>query len=168
MVQFLFEFSCLWDVYTNWNSRHNSSSLGGTALCPWVLVQPRKTHPDITEKMLTWTLRIKQTKWEPSGSVLDSRPRVRASPASLCCGLWARHIYPSLVLFQPRKTCPCFTERLLMGRKESNQTNKQKSHWFLSKYRTMLHLTSLHAPISITMTMNLSVFIFCHTPSPTF
>ena len=34
--------------------------------------------------------------------------------------LWL--IYPSLVLVQPRKTCTCLTERLLMGRKESNQT----------------------------------------------
>ena len=33
-------------------------------------------------------------------------PRVRASPASLRCGPWARHIYPSLVLVQPRKTRP--------------------------------------------------------------
>ena len=46
------------------------------------------------------------------------------SLASLCCGPWARHIYPSLVLVQPRKTPPCLTERLLMGHKESNQTNK--------------------------------------------
>ena len=52
-------------------------------------------------------------------------PRDRASQASLPCGPWARHIYPSLVLLQPRKTRPCLTERLLMGRKESNQTNKQ-------------------------------------------
>ena len=34
-------------------------------------------------------------------------------------------IYPSLVLGKPRKTRPCITERLLMGRRESNQTNKQ-------------------------------------------
>ena len=34
-------------------------------------------------------------------------------------------MYPSLVLVQPRKTRPCLTERLLMGRKESNQTIKQ-------------------------------------------
>ena len=34
----------------------------------------------------------------------------------------ARHINPSLVLVQPRKTRPYITERLLMGRKESNQT----------------------------------------------
>ena len=33
----------------------------------------------------------------------------------------ARHINPSLVLVQPRKTHPYITERLLMGRKESNQ-----------------------------------------------
>ena len=49
------------------------------------------------------------------------------SPASLRCGPWARHIYPSLVLVQPRKTRPYITERLLMGRKESNQTNKKQT-----------------------------------------
>ena len=59
---------------------------------------------------------------------LDWRPRGRgfvASPASLSCGPLARHINPSLVLVQPRKTRPCLTERLLMGRKGSNQTNSQ-------------------------------------------
>ena len=59
-------------------------------------------------------LRIKIT-WERSGSVVECltrerEPQVRASPASLGCGPWARL---------------CFTEKLLMGRKESNQTNKQ-------------------------------------------
>ena len=44
-----------------------------------------------------------------------------SSLASLRCGPWARHINPSLVLVQPRKTLPFITERLLMGRKESNQ-----------------------------------------------
>ena len=34
------------------------------------------------------------------------------------------NINPSLVRVQPRKTHPFITERLLMGRKESNQTNK--------------------------------------------
>ena len=53
--------------------------------------------------------------------------RVRASPAWPHCGPWARHIYPSLVLVQPRKTRPCLTETILMERKESNQTNKQNS-----------------------------------------
>ena len=37
---------------------------------------------------------------------------------------WARHTNPSLVMVQPRKTRPYLTEILLMGRKESNQTNK--------------------------------------------
>ena len=34
-------------------------------------------------------------------------------------------IHPLLSEVQPRKTRPCLTERLLMGRKESNQTNKR-------------------------------------------
>ena len=37
----------------------------------------------------------------------------------------SKNINPSLVLVQPRKTSPFITERLLMGRKESNQTNKK-------------------------------------------
>ena len=36
-------------------------------------------------------------------------------------------IYPSLVLVQPRKTRPCLTEWLLMGRKDSCQTNRQNN-----------------------------------------
>ena len=43
------------------------------------------------------------------------------------------HIYPSLVLVQPKKTRPCLTEILLLGRKESNQTNKQNKYNFHSK-----------------------------------
>ena len=66
---------------------------------------------------------------EGSGSVVESLTwdggaRVRASPSSLRCCPWARHIYPSLVLVQSSRTRPCLTEGLLMGRKESNQTNK--------------------------------------------
>ena len=33
--------------------------------------------------------------------------------------------YPSLLLVQPRKTCPCLTERLLIGHKESNKKKKK-------------------------------------------
>ena len=44
-----------------------------------------------------------------------------SSPASLCCVL-SKNNNPSLVLVQPRKTRPYITERLLMGRQESNQT----------------------------------------------
>ena len=35
------------------------------------------------------------------------------------------HKKSNLVLIQPRKTCPYITERLLMGRKESNQTKNK-------------------------------------------
>ena len=52
-----------------------------------------------------------------SGRVLDSRPGVSLATVS-------KNINPSLVLVQPRKTRPFITERLLMGRKGSNQTNK--------------------------------------------
>ena len=38
--------------------------------------------------------------------------------------------YPSLVLVQSRKTCPCLTERLLMGRKE-NQIKQTKNNWLI-------------------------------------
>ena len=44
--------------------------------------------------------------------------------------LWL--IYLSLVLVQPRKTPPCLTERLLMGRKESNQ------NLFVYRYKIVL------------------------------
>ena len=37
---------------------------------------------------------------------------------------WTRHVNPSLVLVQPRKTHPYINERLLIGPKEPNQTNK--------------------------------------------
>ena len=52
--------------------------------------------------------------------VLDSRPKARGlEPHRSHCV-----VSLSLVLVQPRKTCPDITERLLTGRKESNQTNK--------------------------------------------
>ena len=64
---------------------------------------------------------------EHSGRVPDLRPRGRGfEPLRRHCIVSLRkNIDPSLVLVQPRKTCPFISERLLMGRKESNQTNKQ-------------------------------------------
>ena len=41
-----------------------------------------------------------------------------------CVVSLSKYINPSLVLVQPRKTHPFITERMLMGRKESVQTNK--------------------------------------------
>ena len=61
-----------------------------------------------------------------SGRVLDSRPRGRGFEPRWrhCVVSLSKTINPSLVLVQPKNTCPFITERLLMGRKESNQTNK--------------------------------------------
>ena len=61
-----------------------------------------------------------------SGRVLDSRPKGRGFEPQRrhCVVSLSKNINPSLVLVQPRKTRPFITERLLMGRKESNQTNK--------------------------------------------
>ena len=62
-----------------------------------------------------------------SGIVLDLRLKGRGFEPHRrhCVVSLSKNINPSLVLVQPRKTCPFITERLLMGRKESNQTNKQ-------------------------------------------
>ena len=61
-----------------------------------------------------------------SGRVLDSRPKGRRFEPHWrhCLVSLSKNINPSLVLVQPRETRPFITERLLMGRKESNQTNK--------------------------------------------
>ena len=63
-----------------------------------------------------------------SGRVLDSRPKGHGFEPHRrhCVVSLSKSINPSLVLVQPRKTRPSITERLLMGRKESNQTNKQQ------------------------------------------
>ena len=67
---------------------------------------------------------------ERSGSVVECLTQDRRAAGSSLTGviaLWSlskTHL-SNLVLFQPRKACPYITERLLMGHKESNQTNKQ-------------------------------------------
>ena len=62
-----------------------------------------------------------------SGRVLDLRPKGRGFEPHRrhCVVSLSKNINPSLVLVQPRKTSPFITERLLMGRKESNQTKTQ-------------------------------------------
>ena len=61
-----------------------------------------------------------------SGRVLDSRPKGRGFEPHRhhCVVSLSKNINPGLELVQPRKTRPFITERLLMGRKESKQTNK--------------------------------------------
>ena len=69
---------------------------------------------------------------EHSGSMVECLTRDREAAGSSLTGvtaLWSlsKTIYPSLVLVQPRKNRLCLTERLLMGRTESNQI-KSKNH----------------------------------------
>ena len=65
-------------------------------------------------------LNIKGAQWL-SSRVLDSRPKGHGfEPHRRHCVVVLEQD-SSLVLVQPRKTCPFITERLLMGRKESNQ-----------------------------------------------
>ena len=65
---------------------------------------------------------------ELSGRVLDLRLRGRGFEPHRrhCIVSLSKNINPSLVLVQPRKTRPFITERLLMERKESNQTKQTK------------------------------------------
>ena len=60
---------------------------------------------------------------------IDSRPKGRGFEPHRrhCVVSLSKNINPSLVLVQPRKTRPYITERLLMGRKESNQTKQISS-----------------------------------------
>ena len=64
-----------------------------------------------------------------SGRVLDLRPKGRGFEPHRCHCIvsLSKNINPCLVLVQPRKTCPYITERLLVGRKESNQTKQSLS-----------------------------------------
>ena len=78
-------------------------------------------------------------KWERRSAVVECLTRdLRAAGFSvtgvtaLCP--WARHINPCLVMVKPRKTRSDETERL--GRKESNQTNKQFNNYALTLTRS--------------------------------
>ena len=65
------------------------------------------------------------------GRVFDSRPKgCRFEPHRRHCIVVLEQdtLYPSLALVQPRKIRSYITERLFMGRKESNQTNKNLPH----------------------------------------
>ena len=69
-----------------------------------------------------------------SGRVLDTRPKGRRFEPHRrhCVVSLSKNINPSLVLVQHRKTRPFITESLLMGCKESNQTNKQNHDYNFS------------------------------------
>ena len=60
----------------------------------------------------------------------------------------SKNIYPSLVLVQPRKTSPFLNERLLMGRKESNQTKLNcRDRYFKFETACNRSVVDGHAPV---------------------
>ena len=73
--------------------------------------------------------------WRP----YDSRVIKRRQYFVHHCVSLSMNINPSLVLVQTRKTRPYITERLLMVRKELNQTKKQKQY-FVSKYGSSIYI----------------------------
>ena len=77
-----------------------------------------------------------------SGRVIDSRPRGPGfeSHRRHCVVSLSKNINPSLVLVQPRKTRPFITERLLMGRKQSNQKEKLVKAVYLKKTNIHIHI----------------------------
>ena len=74
---------------------------------------------------------MKGAQWL-SGRVLDLRLKGRGFEPHRrhCVVSLSKNINPSLVLVQPRKTRPFITERLLMGRKVSNQIKRNKMPLF--------------------------------------
>ena len=67
---------------------------------------------------------------ERSGIVCLTRYRGAAgSSLTGVTALWSLSKTHLSHMIQPRKTRPYISERLLMGRKESNQTNKESSIW---------------------------------------
>ena len=81
----------------------------------------------------------KEAQWL-SGRVLDSRLRgCGFEPHQRHCAMsMSKNINPRLILVQPRKTRPYITERLLMGCKELNQTNKQTTVQSFMEINTFL------------------------------
>ena len=88
------------------------------------------TMPYVTDSYMYWSklfsyyMYIWQGAQWLSGRMLDSRLRGCGceSHQRHCVVSLSKNIYPSLVLVQPVKIHPYITDRLLMGRKESNQT----------------------------------------------
>ena len=94
-------------------------------LCDYSCLAP-STMNNYIDKLLCWYIHVKimGAQWL-SGRGLDSIPRCRGfePQRSNCVVSLSKNINPSLILVQPRKTRPFITERLLMGRKELDQTN---------------------------------------------
>ena len=101
--------------------------------------QTNITSSDVTATISQWL----------SGRVLDLRPRGRGFKPHrrLCVVSLSKNINSSLVLVQPRKTCPCLTERLLMGRKDSNKQQQYCAQWVSESTEFFSHLRSYEGTI---------------------
>ena len=97
-----------------------------------------------------------------SGRVLDLRPRGRGFVPHRrhCFVSLSKNINPSIVLVQPRKTCPFLTERLLIGRKESNQTNKSSTFIYVCIPFRVINCYKLLGDTIIGLIATLNAFIF--------
>ena len=97
-----------------------------------------------------------------SGRVLDSRWRGRGFESHQRHWLSLRkNISPSLVLVQPLKNHPFITERLLLGRKESNQTNKicvYNSTLLLEESNFYQNLMILDLPVKFFVHIHVKLF----------
>ena len=75
---------------------------------------------------------------------------------------------PSLVLVQSRETRPCITEKLVMGHKESNQTNKYTAFYTSNRgfaVTTYFHYNKgYHCKAFIFESIRKSVFTFNFQP----
>ena len=81
-------------------------------------------------------------------------------------GHLARTIDPSLVLVQPRKTRHFITERLLMGRKESNKQTKgdPKGHYYypiLTQIMNYFSFTFHSVRFDVCSCQKVNGFIYC-------
>ena len=113
-----------WNTFWFWLFIHGPSLRSNTIILNTKLglSAPQERFLSCATNISFEQLELEIHSGERSGSVVECLTQDRgAAGTSLHCGPWARHIYPSLVLVQLRKTRPCLTERLLMGRKESNQ-----------------------------------------------
>ena len=94
-----------WRTHTQSHTKNNLPSESSVLLAQRAIAQPTCFY---------------MVRWEHSGSVVERLTRERgAAVSSLTCVtvlcLWARHIYPCLVLVQSRKTRPDITENFLTG-----------------------------------------------------
>ena len=95
--------------------------------------------------------------------MLDLRPRgLRFQPHWCHCVVsFSKNINASLVLVQPRNNLPNTTERLLMGRKETNQTITLPSRQRVSSGKGFICIGGINLMI-LTQDIFKTMFVCCH------